>query len=111
MADLLDPVDKLARIAAIGPYQEQARKTFYETSEHELGSVALLNSGRMHHNDNDQADRIDDYMALAAVDFLAGVVAADPPFSVVFTLWLSMIAALGVASRPAATRTSSRSES
>jgi len=27
MADLLDPLDKLARIAAIGPYQQQAGET------------------------------------------------------------------------------------
>jgi len=65
----------------------------------------------MHHDGEDQADGVDNDMSLAAVDFLARVVAADPPFSVVLTLWLSMIAALGVASRPAATRTSSRSES
>ena len=34
-------------------------------------------------------------MSFAAVDFLAGIVTVEPSFSVVLTLWLSMIAALG----------------
>ena len=44
-----------------------------------------------------QALRIDKDVALLAFDFLARVVAArvdaTPPFSALFTLWLSMIAA------------------
>jgi hypothetical protein len=39
-------------------------------------------------------------MALTAFDVFAAVKASGPPFSVVFTLWVSMIAALGVASLP-----------
>ena len=38
----------------------------------------------------------------------ASVVPSGPPFSVVFTDWLSMMAALGVASRPAFSRTRDR---
>jgi hypothetical protein len=52
---------------------------------------------------------IDEDVALATGDFLAPVVAAAPPFSVVLTVWLSMMAALGVDSRPRLTRTRSRS--
>ena len=37
-------------------------------------------------------------MPLAPVHLLGGVVAARPPFSVVLTLWVSMTAALGLAS-------------
>ena len=40
------------------------------------------------------------YVALAPRYLLARVVAPRPPFSVVFTDWLSMLAALGVASLP-----------
>jgi hypothetical protein len=47
-------------------------------------------------------------VALAAADLLARVVAADPPFSVVLTVWQSMRAALGVGSRPSRTRVRSR---
>ena len=47
-------------------------------------------------------------MALLAFDLLAGVIAVridrDPPFSALLTLWLSMIAAVGLASRPASSR-------
>jgi hypothetical protein len=47
-------------------------------------------------------------MALFAVDFLARIIArwvdAAPPFSALFTLWLSMIAAVGLASRPICSR-------
>jgi len=50
-------------------------------------------------------------MPFPAVDFLAGVITARPPFSVVFTDWLSMIAALGLSSRPAACRTLPRKAS
>ena len=39
---------------------------------------------------------------------LAGVVAARPPFSVVLTVWLSIMVALGVGARPACSRTCSR---
>ena len=50
-------------------------------------------------------------MALSSGDFLASVVAPRPPFSVVLTDWLSMMAALGVASRPSLSRTMGRSAS
>jgi hypothetical protein len=52
--------------------------------------------------------RIDEDVALLALDLFAGVVAGrvdrSPPFSALLTLWLSMIAAVGLASRPAASR-------
>jgi len=44
-------------------------------------------------------------MALLALDLFARIIAmridADPPFSALFTLWLSMMAAVGLASRSA----------
>jgi hypothetical protein len=51
----------------------------------------------------EQALRIDQNMALLALDQLARIEAvridARPPFSALFTLWLSMIQAVGLASR------------
>jgi hypothetical protein len=47
-----------------------------------------------------EAGGIDPDMALAALDLLGGIVAARPPFSVVLTLWVSMMTAVGLASRP-----------
>jgi hypothetical protein len=51
-----------------------------------------------------QARGIDRDMALASLDLLGGIVAARPPFSVVLTLWVSMITAVGLASRPSLSR-------
>jgi hypothetical protein len=55
-----------------------------------------------------KALRIDENMALLAVDFLARVIAGGinlpPPFSALLTLWLSIIPAVGLASRPSFSR-------
>src|SRR5215471_17335234 len=62
----------------------------------------------MHHGMKQQTQRIYEDVALLALDLFARVVAmridAGPPFSALFTLWLSMIAAVGVASRSAFSR-------
>jgi hypothetical protein len=56
----------------------------------------------------DQAEGIDEEMTLLAFDLLARVIArrvdARPPFSALLTLWLSITAALGEASRPSRSR-------
>ena len=59
-----------------------------------------------------QAFGVDQDMTLLASDLLAALLAAviarrvnaAPPFSTLLTLWLSMIAALGLGSRPANSR-------
>jgi hypothetical protein len=54
-----------------------------------------------------QAKRVNEKVALLALDFLARIVAVrivNPPFSALFTLWLSMMAALGLASWPSRSR-------
>jgi hypothetical protein len=58
----------------------------------------------MHDHAEQQPLRVDRNLALAPLDLLGGIVAARPPFSVVFTLWLSMMAAVGLASRPSLSR-------
>jgi len=40
----------------------------------------------MDHHDQKQTKDVDDYMTLTTQDALARVIAADPPFSVVFTV-------------------------
>jgi hypothetical protein len=67
-----------------------------------------LDIGGMHHHRHHHAHGIHQQMACASVDGFASISPARPPFSVVVTDWLSRIAALGAASRPAATRTSVR---
>jgi hypothetical protein len=62
----------------------------------------------MHNGVEQQALRIYQDVALLALDLLAGVIAVrvdrGPPFSALLTLWLSMIAAVGLASRSASSR-------
>ena len=71
-------------------------------------TVAVLDVGSGHQRMQHQTQRIDQDVALLALDQLAGIVAMPvdvrPPFSALFTLWLSMIVAVGLASRPASSR-------
>jgi hypothetical protein len=62
----------------------------------------------MHNGRQQVALRIYRDVALAALDLLARVVTALPPFSAVLALCESMIATLGVAFRPFALRPCSR---
>ena len=68
------------------------------------GTVGVLNIGGMNDDAEQEAGGIDRDMALATLDLLGGIVAARPPFSVVLTLWVSMITAVGLASRPSVSR-------
>ena len=71
-------------------------------------SLGFLNVRGMNNNGQNQSQRVDDKMPLATVDLLSCVIAVRPPFSVVFTLWLSTIAAECDFFRPTDTRTLSR---
>ena len=72
------------------------------------GAVAVLQVGRMDGDGEDQAEGIDEEMAFLAFDLLARVIArrvdVRPPFSALFTLWLSTTPAVGDASLPACSR-------
>ena len=69
-------------------------------------------SAAMHDGVDQQALRIDENVALLALDLLSRIVTVRidgrPPFSALFTLWLSMMAAVGLASRSPARGTSRR---
>ena len=75
--------------------------------EHDA-AVAILDIGGMHDGVEQQAQRIYENVALLALDLFARVIAmrvdARPPFSALFTLWLSMMAAVGLASRSPSSR-------
>jgi hypothetical protein len=68
-------------------------------------TVAILDISGMDDGSEQQAQCVYENMALLAFDFLAGVITmridADPPFSALFTLWLSIMAAVGFALRSA----------
>jgi hypothetical protein len=105
------PLDELAPVRRVRPDLDQPRETAVQPAQHEFRPLAILDMGRMHHRHQQQPQRIDQDVPLASVYLLAGIVTSRPPFSVVFTDWLSRMAALGVGSLPAFVRTCSRSAS
>src|SRR3979490_3345939 len=94
-------------ITAIGIKLQQEWK-HAEQSDEQHPSMAVLNVGGMHDRVQQQALGVYQDMALLPLDLLARVISRrvdrGPPFSAALTLWLSMIAALGLASRPASSR-------
>ena len=79
-----------------------------QRGEQQDAAIAILDVGGMDDGVQQQTQRIDENMPLLALDHLAGIepvrIDASPPFSALFTLWLSMIAAVGLASRSARSR-------
>ncbi len=71
--------------------------------------VRIPQVGGMDEDTQQETRCVNEEMALAAVEFFGAVVAARPPFSVVFTVCASIIAAEGWGERPMRVRTSSRS--
>ncbi len=95
-------------IAAIGEDVSNEGEQAARSANEGRGAVAVLHTGRDHLDAKHQADSVDQQIALDALYLLASIVAdrigRAPPFSVAFTLCVSMIAALGEASRPSASR-------
>ena len=78
--------------------------------EDQSRAVAILQIGWMNDDVQQEAEGVDqDVPLLAARDLLAGIeaprVKRAAPFCAALALWLSMIAALGLASRPSRSRT------
>jgi hypothetical protein len=76
--------------------------------EHEPSTVSVLDIGGMDDDVQEEAERIDENVPLATLDLLARVVARRidrrPPFCAPLALCASMIAAVGLASRPSRSR-------
>jgi len=99
----------VAAIGAVGEdLLEEGKQPAGAAIQHQDGAIAVLQVGCMHGDIEDQADGVDEQVALLALDLLARVIAravdARPPFSAPFTLWLSITPALGDASRPSSSR-------
>ena len=95
----------------VGAVGEQLLKKGEQTEQHRQQSeaaVAILNVGGGDDAVQEQALCIDQNVPLLALDQLArikaGRIDARPPFSALFTLWLSMMQAVGLASRSAFSR-------
>ena len=82
----LDPLDKTTFVVgAIGPDQLETRKALSEGPEQVFATIMVLKTGLMHEQMHDQPIGVDEQVPLAAFDLLAAVVAARPPFWLVFT--------------------------
>ena len=80
-----NPVHELSGVSAIGKDQLHSTKARAKLLHDPPTAIAVLKVGRMDHQGHDQAQRVDDQMSLAALDLLARVVPAVPPFSAVLT--------------------------
>ena len=67
-------------------------------------AIGILNIRRMDEDAEQQPVRVHRDVPLAPLQPLRGIPTTWPPLSVVFTLWVSMIAAVGLGSRPAPSR-------
>jgi len=97
-------------ISGIGEYaKDEGPHGARAWAQHKRCAIAILNVGGVDGNAQQEAERIDEYMPLAARDLFAGVIALrieqSPPFGAALALWLSMMAAVGLASRPSCSRT------
>src|SRR3954449_8042446 len=96
--------DRQPVIGAVGEHDPEPRVEPLQLLEQVAGAVRVLDVGGVDDDPEQQAAGVDRDVPLPALDLLGGVVAAGPPFSVVFTLWVSMMAALGLGSLPSRSR-------
>ena len=107
--DIGEPVRKKGALigAVCKQLLEEWKQTFHRGQQRDA-AIAVLNAGGMNDGMEQQTYRIYEYMALLALDLFARIIAmridAGPPFSALFTLWLSIMAAVGLASRSAFSR-------
>src|SRR6266404_1147135 len=95
-------------ISAVDEQRLQKWKHAEQCRHDESAAIAILDIGRMNNGVEQQAYCVDKNVPLLALDLLARIVPvrinARPPFSALFTLWLSMMAAVGLAFRCARSR-------
>lgn len=95
-------------IGAVGKQLLEEWKLTEQRRQQQDAAIAILNAGGMYDGVQQQAQRINQNMPLLALDQLARIEAvridARPPFSPLLTLWLSIMPAVGLASRSAFSR-------
>jgi len=95
-------------IGRVGKELFQERMHSKHGGEQHDAAVAVLDVGAMNDRVEQQTQRIYENVALLTLDLLARIIAMridpGPPFSALFTLWLSMMAAVGLASRSPCSR-------
>jgi hypothetical protein len=87
---------------------DEGKQAAGSTVEDQRRAVAVLHVGRMHNDVQQEPERVDENVPLAALDLLARVIALridrSPPFCAPLAVCASMIATVGLASRPAFSR-------
>jgi hypothetical protein len=95
-------------VGAVREQLAQERELPEQGGQQENPAVTVLNVSRGHQRVQHQPECVDQDVALLAVDQLAGIKAVRvdgrAPFSALFTLWLSITQAVGLASRSACSR-------
>jgi hypothetical protein len=94
-------------VAGVGPNEFEPWKALADLVENESCAVAIPQARGVDDHAQQQAFDVDEGVHFAAIHLLAGVVthcvlfipARGSPFSAAFSDWLSMIAAVGLASR------------
>src|ERR1700674_615413 len=101
-------VESRPLIGCVGKELLQERMHPKHGGQQHDAAVAVLDVGAVNDRVEQQTQRIYENVALLALDFLARIIAMrinpGPPFSALFTLWLSMMAAVGLASRSLCSR-------
>src|SRR3954464_7586796 len=100
----------LPLVARVSDDALKEREASSSLAKQRLGAVPVLYAGGMDVHGQQQAEGVGQNVALAAKHLLASVIAGrverSPPLTAPFAVWLSMIAVVGLASRPAFSRTS-----
>lgn len=71
------PLDQRARVAAVGPDATQPPEALPQGCEQQAGAIAILHVGRMHADQEDQAQGVDQKMSLSSRHLLASIVSAN----------------------------------
>ena len=107
--DLCDAVgEDRPGIGAVREQLAQEGELSEQGGQQQHAAIAVLHVGGGDQGVQQQSELVDQDVAFLALDQLAGIEAVRidrrPPFSALFTLWLSMMQAVGLASRAACSR-------
>ncbi len=83
--EVSDPLNETTSVSTVSPDESKARKAILRLVQHKYCTVTVLNVRRMNNGYQYEAKNVDHDVAFASLDFLACIIAARPPFSVVFT--------------------------
>lgn len=102
------PLEDRAIISAVCEQFPQERELSKQGGNQQHAAVAVLNVSGSYQRVQQQTEFVDENVALFALDQLACIEAVRvddrAPFSALFTLWLSRMQAVGLASRSACSR-------